>query len=56
MTSRLTLQQVHELARQALMTSGGDSRHSEVVAQSVVEAEAQGIRNVGLAYLPTYCA
>ena len=56
MTSRLTLQQVHELAQQALMTSGADSRHSEVVAQSVVKAEAQGIRNVGLAYLPTYCA
>lgn len=56
MTSRLTLQQVHELAQQALVTSGADSRHSEVVAQSVVEAEAQGIRNVGLAYLPTYCA
>ena len=56
MTSRLTLQKVHELAQQALVTSGADSRHSEVVAQSVVEAEAQGIRNVGLAYLPTYCA
>ncbi len=56
MNSRLTLQQVHELAQQALVASGGDSRHSAVVAQSVVEAEAQGIRNVGLAYLPTYCA
>ena len=56
MTSRLTLQQVHELAQQALMTSGADSRHGAVVAKSIVEAEAQGIRNVGLAYLPTYCA
>lgn len=56
MSSKLTLQQVHELARQALIASGADARHSEVVAQSIAEAEAQGIRNVGLAYLPTYCA
>lgn len=56
MASTLTLQQVHELAQQALMASGADQRHSEVVAQSIAEAEAQGIRNVGLAYLPTYCA
>jgi (2R)-3-sulfolactate dehydrogenase (NADP+) len=55
MTSRLTLQQVHELAVQALIASGGDIRQSAVIAQSITEAEAQGIRNVGLAYLPTYC-
>ncbi|MEI6759987.1 MAG: Ldh family oxidoreductase [Betaproteobacteria bacterium] len=56
MTSRLTLQQVHELARLALMSSGGGAQQSDLVAQSIAEAEAQGIRNVGLAYLPTYCA
>lgn len=56
MTSTLTLQNVRELAQQALIASGADTRHSEVVAQSIAEAEAQGIRNVGLAYLPTYCA
>lgn len=56
MHSRLTLQQVLELAQQALVSSGGGAQQSAVVAQSIAEAEAQGIRNVGLAYLPTYCA
>jgi (2R)-3-sulfolactate dehydrogenase (NADP+) len=55
-TSKLTLQQVHELAQQTLIASGADVLHSEVVAQSIAQAEAQGLRNVGLAYLPTYCA
>ena len=41
MTSRLTLQQVHELAVQALIASGGDIRQSAVIAQSITEAEAQ---------------
>ena len=56
MHSRFTLQEVQELARQALISSGGGEQQSAVVAQSIAEAEAQGIRNVGLAYLPTYCA
>ena len=56
MTSRLTLQQVETLARKALLSSGAGEHQSAVVAQSITEAEAQGIRNVGLAYLPTYCA
>jgi len=54
--SRLTLQQVQELAQRALVSSGGGAHQSAVVAQSIAEAESQGIRNVGLAYLPTYCA
>jgi len=56
MPTKLTLDQVQELAQQALISSGGGVQHSAVVAQSIAEAEAQGIRNVGLAYLPTYCA
>ena len=54
--SRLTLQQVQTLAQEALIACGGGAQQSAVVAQSIAEAEAQGIRNVGLAYLPTYCA
>jgi len=56
MTLKMTIPQVHDLALQALVSSGGDLVQSSVVAQSIAEAEAQGIRNVGLAYLPTYCA
>jgi (2R)-3-sulfolactate dehydrogenase (NADP+) len=56
MAERLTLQEVEFLAQQARAASGADSEHSAVVAQSIAQAEAQGIRNVGLAYLPTYCA
>ena len=56
MHSKLTLQQVDALARQALIASGAGAQQSAVLAQSITEAEAQGIRNVGLAYLPTYCA
>jgi (2R)-3-sulfolactate dehydrogenase (NADP+) len=56
MPTKFTLEQVQELAQQALISSGGGVQQSAVVAQSIAEAEAQGIRNVGLAYLPTYCA
>ena len=56
MPTKFTLEQVQALAQQALMASGGGAQQSAVVAQSIAEAEAQGIRNVGLAYLPTYCA
>lgn len=56
MSTKLTLQQVKELSEQALVSSGAGVQQSTVVAQSIAEAEAQGIRNVGLAYLPTYCA
>ena len=56
MASKLTIPQVHDLALQALISSGGGLQQSTVVAQSIAQAEAQGIRNVGLAYLPTYCA
>lgn len=56
MNVRLSLQEVLDLSRRALIGSGANDRHSSVVAQSITEAQAQGIRNVGLAYLPTYCA
>ena len=51
----LSLDQVEDLSRRALEACGASAINAAPVADSMREAEAQGIRNVGLAYLPTYC-
>lgn len=51
----LTLQEVDYLSRAALMGCGVSEPNAASVARSIREAEAEGIRNVGLAYLPHYC-
>lgn len=51
----LSLQEVYELSRAALMACGANEANAASVARSIREAEAEGIRNVGLAYLPYYC-
>ena len=51
----LSLDDVFELGRRALEGSGASVPNAAPVAHSMREAEAQGIRNVGLAYLPFYC-
>ncbi len=53
--ARMTLPQVYELSLAALLGSGASAQQAAPVADSIREAEAQGIRNVGLAYLPVYC-
>lgn len=55
MPERLTLAEIRELSRDALIGAGTASEPADIVAQSIVDAEAEGIRNVGLAYLPIYC-
>ena len=55
MAVTLTLQQVDDLSRAALTGCGVADRNAASVARSIREAEAEGIRNVGLAYLPHYC-
>ncbi|MFO1091392.1 MAG: Ldh family oxidoreductase [Hyphomicrobiales bacterium] len=52
----LTLAEVHALARRALEGAGARGIQLDQAALSILEAEADGIRVVGLAYLPTYCA
>src|SRR5215469_16814396 len=52
---QLTLDEVYVLSLAALRGSGASREQAEPVAASVREAEAEGIRNVGLAYLPIYC-
>jgi len=52
---RLTLEEIYDLGLTALRGSGASQAQAAPVADSVREAEAEGIRNVGLGYLPIYC-
>lgn len=51
----LTLEQVADLTRRALTGCGAHGKQLEWAVQSVVDAECDGIRTVGLNYLPLYC-
>ena len=51
----LTLDEVDDLARRALAACGAQGRQLDIAVQSVVDAECDGIRTVGLGYLPLYC-
>ncbi len=56
MTSQiLSLQQVDDLTRRALSACGAHGHQLDMAVQSVVDAECDGIRTVGLNYLPLYC-
>jgi (2R)-3-sulfolactate dehydrogenase (NADP+) len=52
---RMTLEEIYQLSLAALSGAGASPTQAEPVADSVREAEAEGIRNVGLGYLPIYC-
>lgn len=51
----MTLQEVGDLTRRALSACGASGQQLELAVQSVVDAECDGIRTVGLNYLPLYC-
>jgi len=51
----LTLAQVDDLARRAMAACGAHGSQLDIAAQSIVDAEGDGIRTVGLGYLPLYC-
>ncbi len=51
----LTLGQVESITHNALRACGASGEQLAVATQSVVDAEADGIRAVGLNYLPIYC-
>ncbi|MCA8967326.1 MAG: Ldh family oxidoreductase, partial [Planctomycetes bacterium] len=55
MTVRLTLPEVRRLAFDALTACGATDANAGPVADSIADAEAEGIRNVGLGYLGHYC-
>ena len=51
----LTLTEVEDLTRRALFACGARGAQLDYATQSVVDAECDGIRTVGLGYLPLYC-
>jgi (2R)-3-sulfolactate dehydrogenase (NADP+) len=51
----LTLDEVLDLAGQALRRSGASELQAGATARSIRDAEADGLRTIGLDYLPTYC-
>jgi (2R)-3-sulfolactate dehydrogenase (NADP+) len=55
MSRTLMLDQVHALSKAALIGAGALEETASLVADSIVDAEAEGIRDVGLAYLDYYC-
>ena len=55
METSLTLTHVYELSFNALKGCGCDDVNAIPVAESIRDAEADGIRNVGLNYLSHYC-
>ena len=52
---QMTLDGIYELSLAALRGAGASPAQAAPVADSIREAEAEGIRNVGLGYLPIYC-
>lgn len=50
----LTLEQIYELSFDALTRCGASKEQAGPTAVSIKDAEADGIRNVGLKYLPIY--
>lgn len=55
MTVTLTLAEVESISRQMLIACGASPLQADSTARSIRDAEAEGIRTVGLSYLPTYC-
>lgn len=55
MPTTLTLEDVEALSFRMLTASGASTLQATSTARSIRDAEADGIRTVGLSYLPTYC-
>ena len=55
MSAILSLQEVLDITGRMLRASGASPLQADATARSIRDAEAEGIRTVGLSYLPTYC-
>ncbi|MGF1610663.1 MAG: Ldh family oxidoreductase [Kiloniellales bacterium] len=54
-TVPLTLEEIGALARRALIACGASPANADSQLRSVVDAERDGIKSHGLAYVPIYC-
>ncbi len=54
-SSILSLDEVLDVTTRMLRASGASALQADATARSIRDAEAEGIRTVGLSYLPTYC-
>lgn len=50
----LSLQAIESLCRESLLAVGASDEQAAIVAAEIAEAEAEGIRNVGLGYIHLY--
>lgn len=55
MSTTLSLDDVLDITHRMLRASGASELQAGATARSIRDAEADGIRTVGLSYLPTYC-
>lgn len=53
---RVSLDDIRAAATAALSAHGADEAHASATGDSIAAAEAEGLRAVGLAHLPDYCA
>ena len=52
----MKLNQIKQLALEALISAGADPENAEPLADAVTSAEADGIPSHGLRYIPVYCS
>ena len=52
---KLALDEIEAVSRRMLVAAGASDLQAGPTARSIRDAEAVGIRTVGLSYLPTYC-
>lgn len=50
----MSIAAISELCREALLRVGASTEQATIVAEEIADAEAEGIRNVGLAYMHLY--
>jgi (2R)-3-sulfolactate dehydrogenase (NADP+) len=55
MSTTMTLAEVEDISMRMLLACGASDLQARPTARSIRDAEAEGIRTVGLSYLPTYC-
>ncbi|MGC6527936.1 MAG: Ldh family oxidoreductase [Paracoccaceae bacterium] len=54
-TQQMTLLEIEDLARRALIAAGTSAQNAEPLAKATAATEADGVASHGLAYIPIYC-